>query len=70
MFYHGFALACFLAGVVGFGWGGGMGWGGDVHVPCTCALARVKAQKRNCPKTCGRETDFKMYFVEHVVISQ
>ena len=60
MFYHGFALACFLAGVVGY----------DVHVPCTCALARVKVQKRNCPKTCGRETDFKMYFVEHVVISQ
>ena len=34
------------------------------------ALARLKVEKGNCPKTCGRETDFKMYFDEHVVISQ
>ena len=33
------------------------------------ALARLKVEKRNCPKTSGREMDFKMYF-EYVVISQ
>ena len=34
------------------------------------ALARLKVEKRHWPTTRERETDFKMYFVKHVVISQ